>query len=825
MMKISQSSGRFKTLLKPCVLFVGAAMLAACQNTSTISGSHTANLAQANLASSHAADARALFSDQASSPIVRNKAMLTEALAAHLSSERHTLGTYHYKAANIGNPDGIDASADTLLASAIKTYEHKTNQDIQGYEPDYYRSSVDYIYADSDSMDDSLSELPYLRYDDEQLGRTPDSTVTRGEGLVFESDYGTKRSLANSAISSFHSCIASASYEIDNLVRDEPNISTSKQAVKDQLKAISDCQKEFNQSVEDEDLLSGSGYISSDVAHFRGCALNFDKGVRQVLAPNRQTKSYDDDSYVYYDLVYMDYFVCKEVDNFNLGLEPWSYLNQTSEQDLKLIAARKECALTHQAGVQELFARGKSYDKNKEEFADNYISYVNCVDGVIKDNTDKEYDPEPISDLSEVAVRASEQYSAMYGYGDYDDYEPQSGISPWFDAYKSMKTAQKEESELRLPTGQIPNIFGGILGSMLNHMKVSPEQVLAQNLYRYDNTALTVLSHHRPQQRQSKMLYSMDYYSPTAEQSIQLPVLLDFEQSKAKADVAALLPVIAMLTPKHAPLPSELPDQEMAFTLPNDLHNQLPMTVIYDATQKGVLNAFNELDGDQFTAIDISDDKFAKEIGASRAIKVDFDAYGTGQFMGVIIKHIGNALKSYVDSHPEVYEQGDKGDNIKRAIDDMAIINDGYHTRDLGGLMQIIEGVLPMDFHQANYFYLNRQGKIVGMQVIGRFDDAMQQIRVETVGQVRYSNTPFKHPLNDKFTNSFSTAEEFDGTAWLSDITQEAKLKKQALEERLSYEELYDEYGEDDDLYGDVDGAAAADEAAAAAAAAQYSQD
>lgn len=145
--------------------------------------------------------------------------------------------------------------------------------------------------------------------------------------------------------------------------------------------------------------------------------------------------------------------------------------------------------------------------------------------------------------------------------------------------------------------------------------------------------------------------------------------------------------------------------------------------------------------------------------------------------MGVIIKHIGKALKSYVDAHPEVYEQGDKGDNIKRAIDDLAIINDGYHTRDLGGLMQIIEGVLPVDFHQANYFYLNRQGKIVGMQVIGRFDGEMQQIRVETVGQVRYSSMPFKHPLNDKFANSFSTAEEFDGTVWLSDISQEAKLK------------------------------------------------
>lgn len=822
MMKISQSSGRFETLLKPCVLLVGAAMLAACQNTSTFSDSNAANMAQANLASSHAADARALFSDQVSSPIVRNKAMLTEALAAHLSSERHTLGTYHYKAVSIGNPDGVDASADTLLASAIKTYEHKTNQDIQGYEPDYYRSSTDYIYADSDSMDDSLSELPYLRYDDEQLGRTPDSTVTRGEGLVFEGDYHTKRSLANSAISGFHSCIALASYEIDDLVRDEPNISISKQAVKGQLKAISDCQKVFNQSVEDGELLSGSGYISSDVAHFRGCALNFDKGVRQVLAPNRQTKSYDDDSYAYYNLVYMDYFVCNEVDNFNRALEPWDYLNQTSEQDLKLIAARKECALTHQAGVQKLFARGKSYDKNKEEFADNYISYINCVDGSIKDNTDKDYNPEPINELSEVSVRTSEQYSAVHGYGSYDDYEPQSRISSWFDAYKSMKAAQQEGRKPRLPAGQMPNIFGSVLGSMLNHMKVSPEQVLAQNLYRYNNTALTILSHHRPQQRQSKMLYSMDYYSPTAEQSIQLPVLLDFEHSKAKADVAALLPVIAMLTPKHAPLPNELPDQEITFTLPNDLHNQLPMTVIYDATQKGVLNAFNELDGDQFTAIDISDDKFAKDIGASRAIKVNFDAYGTGQFMGVIIKHIGKALKSYVDAHPEVYEQGDKGDNIKRAIDDLAIINDGYHTRDLGGLMQIIEGVLPVDFHQANYFYLNRQGKIVGMQVIGRFDDAMQQIRVETVGQVRYSNIPFEHPLNDKFANSFSTAGEFDGTVWLSDISQEAKLKKQALEERLSYEESYDEYG-DDDLYDDAEGATNA--AKAATATAQYSQD
>lgn len=777
---------------KLITLLIGTLMLTACQSMPAKSD----NLAADNLAYSQIHHARTLFTDHADSPAVMNKKALMNALGTHLSSERYALSTYHHRVLPVNQAQGIDAGADSLWESVLKTIEHNQQSHLNSHQPQAFRSVSDYLYPNHQVQADDLGQLPYLRYDDEMAGRLPQQPITREVGMMYD-DYEKNHTKLVEAVDYLISDIAEVSEELDELVRANPTITTNDKDVKNWLKQLNGIIKDFEQfeQTNQQTYAKFGDYLTADVRHAKQCAMMFEKSIKQVLSPNRQIKSYDGDDWDYYDLAYFNYRQCIRLNEVHEPLEPISYItHELKEQELKFYAQSKQCLVAHHQALQELFDGGKTYTHHPQAFAPIFIELINCNDNVITSVYDETYAPERATTLKEALDRYSDQFDTIqhyrYGNDDTDD-ESASRLTKVFHDYKKMKQAQALQEGSSPSITTMPNIFGSVFSTMIDYAKLTPEQLAAINLYQYDRTAMTVLSHHRPQARQTTMLYSLDYDSPTATQSVQLPVSLDFERSVMKADVAALLPIIAFMNPKNAPLPSELPNQEMTFGLPKDLHEQLPMAVIYDAAWQGIVNAVGEIDGEKFTAIDIAQDPFAKEVKAVRAIKVEFGSHEMGRVLGSVVKHIERALKSYIDANPDVY-QGETGKKIKQTIADLTLINQGYHTQDVGDFWQVIEGILPIKLDQTNYFYLNAQGNIVGMQAMGRFASQIQNLNVQTVQQARYSSTPFHHPLTAQFTSSFHTQETFDGTAWLGKLKDDADLEVQAIKARLAYDEEVD---------------------------------
>lgn len=374
-----------------------------------------------------------------------------------------------------------------------------------------------------------------------------------------------------------------------------------------------------------------------------------------------------------------------------------------------------------------------------------------------------------------------------------------SASGSWFDHYKKMKTANTpykgdisaDDLPINVPTEQLPaGLYGNLMSAMLDYMKQSQAQLDAKNLYQYDNSTITVLSHHVPAARKIDMLMALDYHSAALDQSVQLPVSLDFEHDRAVADVSAALPLMAFIAPQHTPLPQEIPNGLMRFSLPKTLDGALPMSVVYDALNRSLVQSLAEFDSESFTPVDAHHDAYAKELGASSVIKLNFDSKAMGKQAGVALKILANELKAYVDAHPDKYTAQGKFDasKIKQAIDDWLLINQGYHSDDLGSIFALVESVLPMNFNGSIYYYLDSRGRMIGMQSVQAIKQPMLNVSLQTIGQTRYSDQPFRHAYADKLAQSF-TGDAKDGNAWLANIRQENKLARLAAQQRASYVE------------------------------------
>ena len=191
----------------------------------------------------------------------------------------------------------------------------------------------------------------------------------------------------------------------------------------------------------------------------------------------------------------------------------------------------------------------------------------------------------------------------------------------------------------------------------------------------------------------------------------------------------------------------------------------------------------------------------------------------------MIAKKTAINLKQYVDNHPDFYpditkqtdkkptqksqEQKMQTDKIKKAIDDFALFSSAHRANDVGGLFQMLEGLIPFSLTQNSYLYLDNTGKLIAVQTFMAIDDDIQDISHQMVNQIRFDKTIFDtHPLAGKFAQAFDkTAPKptFDGTTWLKHKIDEHRFQSQAELARMdddydsNYDSGYDDVGLDDD--------------------------
>lgn len=460
------------------------------------------------------------------------------------------------------------------------------------------------------------------------------------------------------------------------------------------------------------------------------------------------------------------------------------------------------------------------YDSDYDEY-----DYETAIDAEVA----AAYEDEPALATAEDDLEASGYYDEdEYDYNDdYDDHYYED-----YDDYDDHYYEDEENSIERLKTGITTDYIemkraeadasnaedtAGIMQMALNMLKRTDEQVVADNFYQNQYVTFSSISESNPQARTLRSVYSYDYLAPTVQSSIQLPLMLDFNNKRMVVDASAAKPLVAMgsssFTEGNQDQVQKLLNQDalvVSFGLPEDLAKAVPTDVFYDSFINALEASFAEIPASTVSDVTAQQDAFANALGASQVLKVDFDAKQSGAMLGRIVKHMSRDLQQYVKAHPDMYADKDQFNDM---LERLSLYNKGYHSTDMGKLMQLIEALAPLSLNQNNYYYLDRAGTLVGKQQRLALHSPFLNMQQMAVNQVRYNAKDFsKHALTPLLRTTFGNEKGaptiMDGNQLVKDIKKEQGYAEAARYARYDYD-TFNEYEHDsaiadyDDTYGD----------------------
>ena len=446
-------------------------------------------------------------------------------------------------------------------------------------------------------------------------------------------------------------------------------------------------------------------------------------------------------------------------------------------------------------------------DRQTEAMAE--LAAVSAESKKCNDNEDDDaYEVCVVEDVNydENGYSRSDYQSESYGEGNYDtdDYESDSAFSKlsklnpksMIEQYEAIQTAKQQPEDVE--QGSQSATSTGVIGQMLSMFHRTPEQIAASNVYQYQNLTFNSVSQYKPKQRQMQSVYSYDYVTPTISSSIQIPLAFDFNHSTVTVDPSAILPIVALVNPENTPLPNQMASHTVSFGLPESITAQLPPAVLYDAAIAAIQSSMAELAPEHFSAVDIRSDAFAKEVGASRAVKVYFGSKQSGEMIGKTLKYMTKSLQDYVDANPQKYPDGAM---LKTALAKVQLYNKGYQSADVGSLLQLIEAIGPISFNQINYYYLDSADRLLGKQQRVNIGGDLMGSTTSVMNQVRYDKSSFnKHVLTPLLTESFGANAKaaIDGNAWMTEQRQQKDRLQAARDARYDYSGSSDDYNDDD---------------------------
>ena len=446
------------------------------------------------------------------------------------------------------------------------------------------------------------------------------------------------------------------------------------------------------------------------------------------------------------------------------------------------------------------------YDKSRAEAE----AERKAIAAILAEAGENEPTSSDASSDNEYAYDGADDYSRD-DYNNYDEYSSggegmlsgMSGLNPKTLAakYEAMQMAKQQAKTEPTNSEELSMSSTGLIGNILTMFSRTPEQIAASNAYQYQHLTFNSVSQYNPKQRQLQSVYSYDYATPTISSSIQIPVAFDFNNSSVTLDPSAIMPIVALVNPENTPLPSQMASHTVSFGLPDSITAQLPPAVLYDAVLNAIQSSMAELAPEHFSAVDISGDAFAKEVGATRAVKVYFGSQQGGEMIGKTLKYVTKSLQEYVDAHPEKYPDGAM---LKAALAKVQLYNKGYQSADVGSLLQLIEAIGPISFNQINYYYLDNSDRLLAKQQRVNIGGDLLGSTTTMLNQVRYDKASFKrHALTPLLAESFGSnaVAPIDGNAWIAaqrqkkDRLQTARYARYDYEDgRLADEDSRDEY-------------------------------
>ena len=471
----------------------------------------------------------------------------------------------------------------------------------------------------------------------------------------------------------------------------------------------------------------------------------------------------------------------------------------------------------YQSGTESNYDES-DYDRSSDDYlgvghADEVIIIDESASESMTENNFDEYEVAERAAVATVLAEAGVNDESPYSddddeYSDNDDnrrsriLSSMSGLKSkgLLKNYEAMQMAKQQPKTVDDADEDAPD---AAVGQMLNMLYRTPEQIAATNAYQYKHLTFSSVSHYQPKTRQLQSVYSYDYVTPTMGSSVQIPLAFDFTNNRITVDPSAILPIVAIVNPENTPLPSEMASHTVSFGLPGSITAQLPPAVLYDAAVAAIQSSMAELAPEYFSAVDIRQDRFAKEVGASHAVKVYFGSQQSGEMIGKILKYMTQSLQTHVDTHPDNYPDGAV---LKAALDKVTLYNKGYQSADVGALLQLIEAIGPLSFNQTNYYYLDSSDRLLAKQQRMNIGGDLLGSTTTVLNQIRYDKASFNnHVLTPLLAESFGANAKpaIDGNAWVA----EQRLKKDRLQAARYARYDYSDSAFDDDRSSDDDSA------------------
>lgn len=793
-MLFPSGSLKIRTPLKAGVLMLSAAILSACQSTTPALSNDVPKAGQMFQA----------FSAQEASP----QQKLAAALNAHLKKERTAVSAIYYQEVPMLVEDSLNAGADPLAVTIIKMQD--TSGDEYEEDDSVFRHNSDYL--------ENGEELPYLRYYDEMDGTTPmaDYHLNRLEGL---DDVMQDRDVkVHDLAEAYGVCVQGLSYAADGLVKRNPAVTANDGNFQQDLQRFDGCVTKLNERA-NELLKESVGYQVLDIHWVQACASHYRENLTQALARGRHIARYEGADYDAYDSVYGTYALCHAAFEAGYKSDPGYYLGDFTKTRLEMIRHTRLCAVNAHERTKGFVANGQTYATDPKAFEENFYRYFSCLDDALGQvYRDSETGNEVLrsnnapTSMAEAQSRyelhvrlVADEEESLYAQTD-DDSRWASGLERYFKMKESELANQDKDEEETPRLRGVSGIYGAMASEVLDTVKRTPEQMRAKNLYEYDNSVIRFVSHHSPAQAKMTAVMAFDFESPTAKQSYRVPFLADFGTGEVTADLSMLLPVGAVFSPESTPLPEAFKGQVgmTQFKLPAELSGIIPTKLIYESVQTGYGRAMAELNPLLFTHHPVSDDAFAKSLGASSAVRMQLSPNVAGEMLSLVSKQLVRDLSAYVDDNPHLYDpkaeetlgvaeelafkkRQARATAIKEAIRKWALLDKGYMSGDMGGAMSLVFGLSPLGLSQVSYYYFDAKGELVGQRVRADVDNRMQNSRTQTLVTTSYLKQDFlSHPLAQSLNFS---GEAFDGNAWLEGVREEKRLEREARYARYAYHE------------------------------------
>lgn len=768
-------------------LAVASTMVLGCQSTSSVSPQtmakidatktiYGASIDDANYLDKVTANTQAyndLFDDKIN-PSVDSKAheRLLRAFNKHLTSDHVSVTQLRHHAVPFIKEGSVDEASDSLLRTIFEMFAKKLEQESYGEEEvsePAYRDEEEYLEEPS---------APYLNYMDEINGTKPsaDYNIDRATGM--ESDFVELTDTIIDYLDETNDCVIDYSYDLDSIIADDPKLANSTSDINELKQTYEQCLTQSKTDYKDQ-IAKAKGYQRQYLNLQNQCIKQFDTRLGDILSPNRQPKEID---YDHYDSIYESYDICYSAVYYRYEMEPSYYLYYgLSKNNLEYKKERVLCAASLEAAHNNLAQRGITYKTNPKAYADIYYEQSDC-DANAYNKVYYANDDEADISLDDTAAEAD----AASTEEDYDNYEDTDQLDPYNDYDYDDEESEDDDGGYGGYSGI--SRYSEVVDKLFNWFKRTPAQIEAANLYNYQYLSVNSVSEYNASSRQLKSVYSYDFASPTILSSMQLPIALDFTAGQVTLDPSAAMPLVAILMPEDTPLPEEMTSHTVKFELPKDVAAELPAEVVFDIFIDSVQKSLSELDSQYFTPIDVSEDVYARQIGAKRAIKLNFGSKETGEMVGGLVKHMAQGLNDYVEAHPDQFPDDSA---IRAQIDKWQKLNVSYQTDDAGSILQLIEAVGPISFNKVNYYYLDSQDRLIGKQVRTKVGGDFMGSESTFLTQTRYDMTSFrKHPLARLFNETFGStaAPAIDGNAWINKVKDRRTKLEQARYARYDYE-------------------------------------